>query len=227
MTEIRINSRPCPNCGHRNVTVARACEQCGKGSGMDKNLRLMLIGAAVLSIVAFGGLYAIDAFTPSPDTTIAPVFSPTPTPDVKANPKGSGSKEIYTDNQLKPKTPTQKVAQFTMPESQDYRRVTMGAERIKSAFQVRVSSKPIPLNEHPEIAQLAQTLEAYDQTGKKVYILSFAGAKGSTFLAEKRAQFVQQVLEEKYNISIPVSVEAFGPAPSDPTADFYLEAWVK
>lgn len=56
MPEIRINSRPCPNCGHRNVTTEdRTCERCGTSLIKARNKRVVLGSTVgVLALVLCG-----------------------------------------------------------------------------------------------------------------------------------------------------------------------------
>ena len=224
MTEIKINSRPCPSCGHRNVTRSRSCERCGRMLGMSQNLKLMLMGLGVMAIVAIGGLYAVDAFTPTVDNSIAPVYNPQK--KVKEIPQKPLPKEIekkYTEQQ-----PQESIAHFVAerkPES--YQRVTRDARKLLDNIEVRISNAPTINVEQPGLERIANELSKGDYFGQTVYLLSFAETVGTVFLAEERGDFTRRILIEKYGIDLPIEVLGFGPEQTEELKPALIEVWVK
>ncbi|MFK7970433.1 MAG: hypothetical protein AB8F95_08705 [Bacteroidia bacterium] len=227
MTEIKINSRPCSSCGHRNVTNNRSCEKCGRMIGMSQNLRLILMGMGVMAAVAIGGLYAVDAFTPSQDANIAPVFNPNkqvksiPTP-----PKAQEEILVSTEKE------SASVAHFVNQRngaapSASYKKITNGAQQLYENLNVRISSAPISAVEQKSIEELADELSSGQYQGQTIYLLSFAETVGSVFLAEERGIFVQNVLEEKYGIDNQVEILGFAPEATAAVNPHRLEVWVK
>ena len=85
MPEIRINAKPCPKCGHRNVTgEARICERCGTSLTLDRRVRFMVLGSMILVFLIAGGVFAYNALEGSnknfasaqPESVEEPVSEP-------------------------------------------------------------------------------------------------------------------------------------------------------
>ncbi|MEZ4687739.1 MAG: hypothetical protein R3B47_17250 [Bacteroidia bacterium] len=224
MTEIKINSRPCPSCGHRNVTRSRSCERCGRMLGMSQNLKLMLMGLGVMAIVAFGGLYAVDAFTPTADNSIAPVYNPQE--KVKEIPQKPLPKEIekkYTEQHSQ-----ESVAHFVAERKpENYRNLTQGARKLIDNIEVRISNAPTVSVDQPGLERIANELSKGEYFGQTVYLLSFAETVGTVFIAEQRGEFAKRVLIEKYGIDLPIEVQGFGPEQTDEVKPAQIEVWVK
>lgn len=224
MTEIKINSRPCPSCGHRNVTRSRSCERCGRMTGMSQNLKLMLMGMAVMGAVAIGGLYAVDAFTPSADTSIAPVYNPHK--KVKEAPQQTTPKQIEKKYAQQPEQ--ESVALFVAERRpENYRNVTRDARKLLDKVEVRISNAPVSNIEQDGIELIAETLSSGEYFGQTVYLLSVAETVGTIFLAEQRGEFTKKVLIEKYGIDLPIEVMGFGPEQSTGVKPAQIEVWVK
>lgn len=230
MTEIKINSRPCPSCGHRNITSNRSCERCGRTLGMSQNLKLTLMGIGVMAVVAIGGLYAVDAFTPTVDNAIAPVYTPqSPQEQVKEIPSESkkpSPKEVYTDNS----SSSESVAQFVAERpafSANYRNYTQGARQIFESIEVRISNAPINDVRQEGLEKLASELESGQYFGQTIYLLSFAETVGTIFVAEERAKFAKRILIEKHGVTNPIEIQGFGPDDDLKVKPQRIEVWVK
>jgi hypothetical protein len=224
MTEIKLNSRPCPSCGHRNVTRSRSCERCGRMIGMSQNLKLMLMGLAVMGVVAIGGLYAVDAFTPTIDNSIAPVYNP----QEKVNEGPEKAKPKPVEKKYAQQPVQESVAQFVAERRpENYRNVTRDARKLLDNIEVRISNAPVVNIEQDGIETIAKTLSSGEYFGQTVYLLSVAETVGTIFLAEQRGEFTKKVLVEKYGIDLPIEVMGFGPEQSSEVRPAQIEVWVK
>ena len=193
--------------------------------GMSQNLRLVLMGMGVMAIVAIGGLYAVDAFTPTVDHTIAPVYAPQN--KVKETPQ---AKDKKSEDEILTSETDNNIAHFVAERpsrSLQYQSFTHGARQIFKSINVRISNAPISTIEQEGLESLAYELSKAEYQGQTIYLLSFAETVGSIFVAEERARFAQKVLNEKYGISNAIQIEGFAPDNVQEVETQRIEVWVK
>jgi hypothetical protein len=287
MPEIRINSRPCPHCGHRNVTIEdRICERCG--TSLVKAQKRRVVTGSVAGVVALllAGLFIIQPWS-SEDQNWAEKkqkaakareeFQTTPAPQ-KSSPTQEKREEdfiqqpqelpkqqretkeeepvYYTEKAEERQRAQQKVsspqpssaitsprppaelavndmskppAQFTSDanNSQDYKELVNRAQMLASDLDVTIES--INLNEfkNQNFERLAQMLQRPEYQGRQLILIGMAESVGSHFIAKNRAEFAKEVLEEKYNITLPINAFGFGPVSDHPSNTQRLEAWIQ
>ncbi len=242
MPEIRINSKPCPNCGYRNVTEeSRSCERCGYSLTKVRNRRLSL-GMLLIAVLLLGGGGVFYNIWKS------------------SNPQLGGPDRQPVRNEVKPKTPEKQkkeeenkrkttakkyVAQTanTSEESDtevvpsytannklpaQYNNLIQGAEQLSNQLNIRVWGGNIDEFENEDLKKLADKLSSPQYLTQDLHIISFAGSVGTPFIAEKRAEFLKKVFKEKYKLPQNISIYGFGPLDDEsPTGEPVIEVWAK
>ena len=241
MPEIRINSKPCPNCGYRNVTEeSRSCERCGYSLQKVRNRRLSVgvILAVVLLLGSGGILYNLWSQNPeSRDANRQPVRNEVkpqaPEKQKKEEEKRKNSSQQYvaqTANTSEEKTDATAYSSYASEANlpAQYNVLVQGAEQMAGQLNIRVWGGQMDEFENEDLATISQKLSEPAYLTKDVHIISFAGSVGTPFIAEKRAEFLKRVMKEKYNLPQNIAIYGFGPLNEDsPTGEPVIEVWVK
>jgi outer membrane protein OmpA-like peptidoglycan-associated protein len=193
--------------------------------GMSQNLKLMLMGLGVMGVVAIGGLYAVDAFTPSVDNSIAPVYNPQK--KVRTQPS-QPEKTKEAPKKFAEQAEQRTIAHFVAERRpENYRNLTRDARKVLDNIEVRISNAPTVNVEQEGLEAIARTLSTGEYFGQTVYLLSIAETVGTVFLAEQRGEFAKKVLIEKYGIELPIEVQGFGPEHTNEVKPAQIEVWIK
>lgn len=228
MPEIRINSKPCPSCNHRNVTAELlTCERCGSPLKQNPFASIivgslfglaLLIGGGVFILNRIDRIEAQNAVTPAaPAKELpSPIVPPRKDSAIKKTPDPENQKPFYI-------TAASDGRQQTPPE---YQHLTEYGKLLVSDLPVRVESLPISAYENQALQQLAQLLSQSDYQGKHIFVVGFAESVGSEFIAQQRAEFARKVLAEKYLVQQPITAMGIGPGENQIT-DRKTEVWVQ
>ena len=242
MPEIRINSKPCPNCSYRNVTgESRSCERCGYSLTKVRNRRLSIgaILAIVLMIGSAGIFYNIwdsgntrlNGVNQQPVRNEAKPKTPEKQKKEEKKPETSSAKKYIA--QTANTTEEENDNSFSSYASENnfpaqYHVLTQGGEQLATQLNIRVWGGQIDEFENEELEKLSEKLSAPAYLTKDIHVISFAGSVGTPFIAEKRAEFLKKVFKEKYKLPQNISIYGFGPLDDEsPTGEPVVEVWVK